>query len=62
VFPGFVVLKDDLVYRFPFAVFRFHIKPLPTGEKVWQPQASACAGNKSGTGVSPVLFIILSLF
>jgi hypothetical protein len=29
VFPGFVVLKDDLVYRFPFSVFHFHIKPLP---------------------------------
>jgi hypothetical protein len=24
-----VVLKSDLVYRFPFSVFGFHIKPLP---------------------------------
>jgi hypothetical protein len=29
VFPGLVVLKSDLVYRFPFSVFHFHIKPFP---------------------------------
>jgi hypothetical protein len=29
VFFGLVVLKDDIVFRFPFAVFRFHFKPLP---------------------------------
>ena len=29
VFPGLVVLEDDIVCRLPFAVCRFHVKPLP---------------------------------
>jgi hypothetical protein len=29
VFFGVVILEDDIVFRFPFSVCRFHFKPLP---------------------------------